>query len=162
MLYETILKSPVGSLRIIASDDGLCAVLWPDEELDRVHLNDPIQTDEDHPIIAATVEQLNEYFDGDRTSFDLPLDVAGTDFQAACWKALSEIPYGSTISYGEQAAMIDRPGAARAVGAANGRNPVSIVVPCHRVVAADGALTGFAGGLGTKDWLLTHESANKS
>ncbi len=161
MLYETTLASPVGPLRIIASDEGLRAVLWPDDTPDRVRLSEPIEENADHPIVAATAAQLTEYFSGTRTDFDLPLDVAGTDFQMACWRELSEIPYGSKISYGEQAKRINRPTAVRAVGAANGRNPVSIVVPCHRVVASNGALTGYAGGLSTKQWLLAHEAANK-
>jgi len=103
--------------------------------------------------------QLAEYFAGTRRDFDLDLDPAGTAFQLRAWKALRTIPYGRTITYGEQAAQLGGPGAARAVGAANGRNPLSIVVPCHRVVAATGALTGFAGGLDIKAWLLDHERA---
>ncbi|HSO05334.1 MAG TPA: methylated-DNA--[protein]-cysteine S-methyltransferase [Candidatus Limnocylindrales bacterium] len=109
--------------------------------------------------LDAAQAQLEEYFAGSRREFDLALDPAGTDFQLRAWTALRTIPYGTTVSYGEQAAEIGEPGAARAVGAANGRNPLSIVVPCHRVVAASGALTGFAGGLGTKAWLLDHERA---
>jgi methylated-DNA-[protein]-cysteine S-methyltransferase len=101
--------------------------------------------------------QLGEYFAGTRRDFDLDLDPAGTDFQLRAWEALRTIPYGRTISYGEQAMQIGETGAARAVGAADGRNPLSIVVPCHRVVAASGALTGFAGGLDIKAWLLHHE-----
>jgi methylated-DNA-[protein]-cysteine S-methyltransferase len=101
--------------------------------------------------------QLAEYFAGTRRTFDLDLDPAGTDFQLRAWNALRAIPFGQTISYGQQAVELGEPGAARAVGAANGRNPLSIVVPCHRVVAASGALTGFAGGLDTKAWLLDHE-----
>ena len=109
--------------------------------------------------LDAAEAQLEEYFSGSRREFDLALDPVGTDFQRRAWMALRTIPYGRTISYGEQAAEMGEPGAARAVGAANGRNPLSIVVPCHRVVAASGALTGFAGGLGTKAWLLDHERA---
>ncbi len=101
--------------------------------------------------------QLGEYFAGTRRDFDLDLDPVGTDFQLRAWQVLRGIPYGRTLSYGEQAAEVGDPGAARAVGAANGRNPLSIVVPCHRVVAASGALTGFAGGLDVKAWLLDHE-----
>jgi methylated-DNA-[protein]-cysteine S-methyltransferase len=100
---------------------------------------------------------LEEYFAGTRQDFDLELDPAGTDFQLRVWRVLRGIPYGQTRSYGQQAAELGEPGAARAVGAANGRNPLSIVVPCHRVVAASGALTGFAGGITTKAWLLDHE-----
>jgi methylated-DNA-[protein]-cysteine S-methyltransferase len=112
---------------------------------------------EEHLDRAAV--QLGEYFAGTRRVFDLDLDPAGTDFQLRAWQALRGIPYGRTLSYGEQAAELGDPGAARAVGAANGRNPLSIVVPCHRVVAASGALTGFAGGIDTKKWLLDHEQA---
>ncbi len=112
---------------------------------------------EDH--LDAAQAQLEEYFAGTRQEFDLALDPAGTDFQLRVWRTLRAIPYGQTTSYGAQASVIGEPGAARAVGAANGRNPLSIVVPCHRVVAASGALTGFAGGLGTKAWLLDHERA---
>ena len=113
--------------------------------------------DPDHPVIVATVAQLDEYFAGDREEFDLPLDPVGTDFQQSAWMALRTIPYGTTVSYGEQAARMGDRRKARAVGAANGRNPISIVVPCHRVVASNGALTGFAGGIDTKAWLLDHE-----
>jgi methylated-DNA-[protein]-cysteine S-methyltransferase len=162
MLHETTMESPVGQLRIIASDQGLRAVLWPDEDPARVRLDEPSTVDPTHHVLTAAVTQLAEYFDGSRTEFDLPLDASGTEFQNACWKALQEIPYGSTVSYGEQAGMIGRPTAVRAVGAANGRNPLSIVVPCHRVVAANSALTGFAGGIDTKSWLLKHEALHIS
>ena len=108
-------------------------------------------------MIVATVAQLDEYFAGEREEFDLPLDPVGTDFQQSAWMALRTIPYGTTVSYGEQAARMGDRRKARAVGAANGRNPISIVVPCHRVVASNGALTGFAGGIDTKAWLLDHE-----
>ncbi len=108
-------------------------------------------------MIAVTADQLAEYFDGERTDFDVPLDPVGTEFQRAAWSALRTIPYGTTVSYGEQAERMGDRRKARAVGAANGRNPISIVVPCHRVVGANGALTGFAGGTDTKAWLLDHE-----
>lgn len=101
--------------------------------------------------------QLREYFAGKRTEFDLPLDLQGTDFQVAAWKALAKVKYGQTASYARQAASIGRPTATRAIGAANGKNPVAIVLPCHRIVGSDGSLTGFAGGLGVKQWLLDHE-----
>ena len=108
-------------------------------------------------MIATASAQLAEYFDGDRTEFDVSLDAVGTDFQQAAWDALRTIPYGTTVSYGEQAQRMGDRRKARAVGAANGRNPISIVVPCHRVIGANGALTGFAGGTDTKAWLLAHE-----
>jgi methylated-DNA-[protein]-cysteine S-methyltransferase len=155
-LFSTVVDSPVGALTIVASDDGLRAILWPDDDPSRVRLAEPIE-DPSHPVIAATAAQLVEYFDGQRTGFDIPLDPVGTEFQRAAWAALCSIPYGTTVSYGEQAEWMGDRRKARAVGAANGRNPISIVVPCHRVVGANGALTGFAGGTDTKAWLLAHE-----
>lgn len=155
-LYSTITDSPVGSLTIVASDRGLRAILWPGDGDGRVRpgtsTNDP-----DHLVIAGTVAQLDEYFSGERRSFDLPLDPLGTPFQQSVWTTLRSIPYAHTISYGEQAERLGDRRKARAVGAANGRNPISIVVPCHRVVGASGALTGFAAGVETKAWLLDHE-----
>jgi methylated-DNA-[protein]-cysteine S-methyltransferase len=155
-LFSTVVDSPVGALTIVAGDDGLRAILWPDDDPSRVRL---AETTEDplHPVISATADQLVEYFDGERTEFDIPLDPVGTEFQRAAWAALCSIPYGTTVSYGEQAERMGDRRKARAVGAANGRNPISIVVPCHRVVGANGALTGFAGGTDTKAWLLAHE-----
>jgi len=153
------MASPVGQLRIVVSEHGVRAVLWEDDQ-DRVALGDPPPEPidaSDHPVARAAAEQLGGYFDGTRTAFDLPLDLVGSEFQLLVWRALGRIPYGETRSYGQQAAGIGRPKAARAVGAANGRNPVSIVLPCHRVVGADGRLTGFAGGLDAKRFLLAHE-----
>ena len=151
--------SPVGELRIVVSALGVRAILWEDDH-DRVHarLADPIDADDD-PIARRAVDQLAEYFAGERTEFDLPLDLVGTEFQVEAWRALGRIPYGETRSYGQQATDIGRPTAVRAIGAANGKNPVSIVLPCHRVVGADGSLTGFAGGLDAKRFLLAHERA---
>jgi methylated-DNA-[protein]-cysteine S-methyltransferase len=155
-LFSTVVDSPVGALTIVASNDGVRAILWPDDDPARVRLAETLD-DPSHPVIAATVGQLIEYFDGERTDFDVPLDPVGTEFQRAAWAALRSIPYGTTVSYGEQAERMGDRRKARAVGAANGRNPISIVVPCHRVVGANGALTGFAGGTDTKAWLLEHE-----
>ena len=155
-LHTRSVPSPVGELRLVASDVGLRAVLWPGEDDDRVRFDDDLVA-ADHPILEAAATQLAEYFAGERTEFDLPLDPHGTEFQVAAWKALAEIPYGETATYGEQAERIGRPTAVRAVGAANGRNPLSIVLPCHRVVGADGSLTGFAGGLDAKRVLLDLE-----
>jgi methylated-DNA-[protein]-cysteine S-methyltransferase len=109
------------------------------------------------PVLAACAAQLTEYFDGKRKIFDLPLDLEGTAFQRDVWKVLGTIPFGRTTSYGEIARKIDRPSAVRAVGAANGANPVSIISPCHRVVGSDGSLTGYGGGFWRKKWLLEHE-----
>jgi methylated-DNA-[protein]-cysteine S-methyltransferase len=105
------------------------------------------------------VTQLNEYIAGNRTSFDVPLDLVGTDFQVQAWRALADIPFGTTVSYAQQATSIGRPTATRAIGAANGRNPVVVLLPCHRVIGADGSLTGFGGGLPVKKWLLQHETS---
>jgi len=155
-LVSTVMDTPVGPLTIVVSAHGVRAILWPDEDPGRVRPATG-STDPDHPVVVATVAQLTEYFDGVREEFDLPLDPVGTDFQQAAWSALRTIPYGTTVSYGEQAARMGDRRKARAVGAANGRNPISIVVPCHRVVGANGSLTGFAGGIDTKAWLLDHE-----
>lgn len=144
--------SPVGMLTLIASDAGLRAILWPGERPPT-----PVTEDPADPVLRATVAQLDEYFAGRRTAFDLPLDPVGSQFQQQAWSALRTIPYGSTISYGEQAGRLGDRRKARAVGAANARNPLPVVVPCHRVVASSGALTGFAGGVPTKQWLLDFE-----
>jgi methylated-DNA-[protein]-cysteine S-methyltransferase len=116
----------------------------------------------DDAALAPWFGQLDEYFDGVRRSFDLPLRLHGTTFQVEVWEQLRRIPYGETISYGELARRVDRPEAARAVGAANGQNPIAIVVPCHRVIGADGSLTGFGGGLEWKRWLLAREQPQGS
>jgi methylated-DNA-[protein]-cysteine S-methyltransferase len=155
------MSSPVGDLTIVASDAGLRAIMWPTERDGRVTFEEDVDSGS-HPVIDATITQLSEYIAGDRTEFDLPLDLVGTDFQKDVWAGLCRIPFGETQSYGELADELDKPGAARAVGAATGRNPVSIVVPCHRLVGSSGKLTGFAGGLDTKQWLLTHESGETS
>jgi len=156
-LFSTTMDSPLGLLRIVVSNVGLRAVLWPSDDPARVPLGKVRETT-DHPILAAAVDQLGEYFVGDRRDFGLSLDPIGTDFQQSAWIALRAIPYGETVSYGEQAAAMGDRRKARAVGAANGRNPISIIVPCHRVVGSNGLLTGFAGGLDSKQWLLEHES----
>ncbi len=155
-LYQASLPSPVGCLSLVASDRGLVAVLWPDDRPARVPL-DPAEERPNHPLLAAAVKQLDAYFAGSLHRFDLPLDPRGTAFQRSVWSALLEIPFGETRSYADVARAIGRPSAVRAVGAANGRNPLSIVAPCHRVVGSHGALTGFAGGLEVKHWLLAHE-----
>jgi methylated-DNA-[protein]-cysteine S-methyltransferase len=123
--------------------------------LERLHISDS----EIHDSVNDAVTQLDEYFNGTRRDFELPLDLQGTEFQIAAWNALAEILYGRTASYGQQAASIGRPKAVRAVGGANGRNPVAIVLPCHRIVGADGSLTGFGGGIEVKKWLLDHEQS---
>lgn len=145
--------SPVGALTLVASDKGLTAILWENDAPDRVRLS-PLVEDAGHPVLVAAERQLAEYFAGARKAFDLPLDFRGTDFQKQVWAALLTIPFGETRSYAEIARAIGRPTACRAVGAANGKNPISIVAPCHRVIGADGTLTGFAGGLKAKEYLL--------
>lgn len=150
------MASPVGLLTLAAKGDKLTAILWECEIDGRVPLGDMIE-DPSFPILLKTEQQLNEYFAGERTCFELELDFTGTDFQKEVWAALLEIPFGETRSYGDIARRIGRPKAVRAVGAANGRNPISIVAPCHRVIGASGKLTGFAGGLDNKALLLKLE-----
>lgn len=155
-LFSTTFDSPVGQLTLVASDTGLVAVLWPDDDPLRVRLG-PLVAEADHPVLVRAGEQLRAYFEGRLRTFDLPLDWRGTDFQKSVWAQLLAIPYGETRSYGAIARAIGRPGASRAVGAANGRNPLSIVAPCHRVVGSTGHLTGFACGLEAKTLLLALE-----
>ena len=155
-LFSTSIESPVGALTIVASDHGLRAILWPNDDPARVRLTDTVN-DPGHPVISAAAAQLAEYFAGERSEFDVPLDAVGTEFQRSAWDVLRTIPFGTTVSYGEQAERMGDRRKARAVGAAHGRNPISLIVPCHRVVRASGALTGFAGGTDTKAWLLDHE-----
>ena len=145
------LDTPIGKLGLVASDAGLSHV--------RFHAR-PARSPESCAVLDDTVEQLEAYFAGDLIDFDLPLDLQGTEFQRKCWLALATIPYGQTVSYGEQARRLGLGSdAARAVGAANGQNPLPLVLPCHRVIGADGSLTGFGGGLHVKRFLLEHEGA---
>lgn len=141
---------------MVASDKGLVAILWENENPTRMRLAEPVLNN-DHPVLLDAERQLNEYFQGKRKSFSLRLDLIGTQFQNRVWKALLGIPFGETRSYGQLARELGNPRASRAVGAATGRNPISIVVPCHRVVGASGKLTGFAGGLPIKTHLLKFE-----
>ena len=160
-LSRTQIDSPVGRLDLIASDDALVAVLWERDRPDRVRL-EPLVDAVGHPILEMTARQLGEYFAGARTVFDIPLEFRGPDFQTSVWRALLTIPFGETRTYGQIAAQIGRPTASRAVGAANGANPISIIAPCHRVIGADGSLTGFAGGMENKRLLLNLEGARHS
>jgi len=155
-LASRIMASPVGALTLVAGEAGLIAILWENDDPDRIRLG-PMKADAGHPVLAAAERQLAGYFRGERRTFDLPLDFRGTDFQKQVWAALLAIPFGETRSYARIAAEIGRPRAVRAVGAANARNPISIVAPCHRVIGANGALTGFAGGLPAKRFLLRLE-----
>lgn len=154
-----IVESPVGNLWCIAAEDSLRAILW-DEDLkdpDCKRVLKKLERVSSHPVLAKTRSQLDEYFEGRRKSFNIKLEMIGTDFQKKTWKQLTKIPYGKTLSYGEQASAMGEAGKARAVGAANGRNPISIVVPCHRVIGKDGKMQGFAAGTEVKRKLLDLE-----
>ena len=142
-----IIPSPIGPLCIQEEDGAVCAIDFTKGDLC------PPST----PLLEEAARQLNAYFEGKLKTFSLPLRVEGTPFRLKCWQALQTIPYGETISYGEQARRIGSPKAVRAVGGANHHNPISIVIPCHRVIGADGSLTGYGGGTGRKHWLLEHE-----
>jgi methylated-DNA-[protein]-cysteine S-methyltransferase len=157
MLFYKEVPSLLGKLKLVASAGSLVAVLWEEEHPNRVKL-DIAKLDRRHPILLETERQLGEYFAGARTRFELPLELRGTAFQKRVWRALTEIPFGKTRTYFEMAKTIGAPKACRAVGAANGKNPLSIVIPCHRVIGADGTLTGFAGGLERKATLLALEA----
>ena len=150
MLSLMTVPSPLGPLRLVARGDELAGVHLPD-------LAAPHAPGGATPVLALAARQLAEYFAGERREFDLPLAAVGTGFQRQVWGALLAIPFGATCSYGELARAIGRPSASRAVGAANGKNPFAIVVPCHRVIGASGELTGYAGGVARKRWLLAHE-----
>ena len=151
-LTTATVDTPIGALTLVASEGGLRNVLWPG----RLAPDDALA--ESAPLLDDAARQLQEYFAGDRTAFELALDLEGTRFQRKAWLALAEIPYGETRSYAEQAARLGRPHAVRAVGHANGRNPLPIVLPCHRVIGSDGSLTGFGGGLQVKRALLDLEA----
>ncbi len=172
-LYRRRLVSPIGTISVLVTEtptgDAVAAILWDTEtEMSEGEAHNPVErhvagrevvdsAPGERPIADAAIAQLTEYFAGRRTDFDLPLEPAGTEFQRQAWMALRSIPFGETITYGEQAAEMGDARKARAVGAANGQNPIPIVVPCHRVIGSSGKLTGFAGGLGVKAWLLEHE-----
>lgn len=150
------MASPVGTLKLVAHETALVAVLWENENPKRIRLAELIEQTH-HPILLETQKQLTEYFAGKRQQFDLPLDFEGTEFQRKVWQALLTIPFGETRSYRDIAEQVGNVKAVRAVGAANGKNPISIIAPCHRVVGANGKLVGFAGGLENKDILLKLE-----
>ena len=160
LVYKWV-DSPIGRLRLVASDRGLAGILWAQERPGRVRMTLDVE-DGRHPVLAETERQLVEYFAGRRTGFDLNVDFAGTAFQRKVWKALLTIPFGETRTYTQIAKQIGSPKASRAVGAANGRNPVAIVAPCHRVIGAGGQLTGFAGGLDAKAYLLALEAGSSA
>ena len=156
-----IMPSPIGKLKLVASDDGLAAILWEQEKPNRVRLGTTTE-DKTHPVLLKTERQLKEYFDGKRKSFEIELDSAGTDFQKQVWEMLLAIPFGETRTYGQLANQLGNPRATRAVGAANGRNPIAIIAPCHRVIGFSGKLTGFAGGLDAKAHLLNLEGNDRN
>jgi methylated-DNA-[protein]-cysteine S-methyltransferase len=155
-LVFKMIDSPIGVLKLVGSEVGLAAILWANESPKRVRLN-IVREDKTHPVLIEVERQLGEYFRGKRKAFDLKLNFVGTPFQNKVWEALLRIPYGQTRSYGEIARELGNPKAVRAVGAANGKNPIAIIAPCHRVIGASGALTGFAGGLKAKEHLLDLE-----
>jgi methylated-DNA-[protein]-cysteine S-methyltransferase len=159
-LSYKLVDSPVGKLKLVAGDNGLVAVLWEKENLRRARFEELVE-DVNHPVLRETERQLDEYFEGKRQSFSLALDLRGTRFQNQVWQALLGIPFGETRSYGQLANQLGNPKATRAVGAANGRNPIAIVVPCHRVIGFSGKLTGFAGGLEAKAHLLALEGKDR-
>ncbi|WLH91779.1 methylated-DNA--[protein]-cysteine S-methyltransferase [Pseudomonas sp. FP453] len=162
MAYEYMLMpSPVGQLTLVARDGKLSAILWETERANRVRLGE-LHEANDSPVLLEAQRQLQEYFAGTRHQFTLDLDFTGTVFQKQVWQALLTIPFGETRSYSQIAQQIGNPKAVRAVGAANGRNPISIIAPCHRVIGASGELTGFAGGLQAKQYLLALEGTGQA
>ena len=156
-LFYKYMESPVGKLKLVASENALVAVLWENERKNRVRLEE-MTGDPENPLLTEAERQLMEYLSGRRTEFALPLDPRGSEFQKRVWRALIKIPFGETRSYLDLAKALGSVTAVRAVGAANGKNPLSIVVPCHRVIGANGSLTGFAGGLDAKAKLLALEA----
>jgi methylated-DNA-[protein]-cysteine S-methyltransferase len=160
-LAYKFMRSPAGRLKLVASRGGLVAILWDaDEKKERVRLPASQRQERQHQLIKAE-RQLNDYFGGRRKRFSVKLDLRGTPFQRKVWRALLKIPFGETRTYGEIARQLGHPNAARAVGAANGKNPISIVAPCHRLVGSDGKLHGFAGGLKAKADLLKLERGRR-
>jgi methylated-DNA-[protein]-cysteine S-methyltransferase len=156
MIYFTTYESPIQTLRLVSDGRSLVGLYMMSEKHTLLSERDWVEEDAVEPF-PETKQQLTEYFAGTLTEFDLPIQLHGTAFQQRVWEVLKTIPYGVTISYGELAQQIEQPNASRAVGLANGKNPISIVVPCHRVIGANGKLTGYGGGIERKQWLLNHE-----
>lgn len=156
--YAKAIATPVGRLMLVCTDSAVSALLWEKESQTRVPLPRRVNQVTAHPLLDKAQSQLEEYFSGQRQAFDLALAPEGTPFQQEAWQALLRIPYGCTISYQEQAIQIGGTRKTRAVGAANGKNPISIIIPCHRVIGKNGSLTGFAGGIELKRYLLQLES----
>jgi methylated-DNA-[protein]-cysteine S-methyltransferase len=162
MKYQyKIMNSPVGRIKLIASDKAFAGVLWEREDPDPVPFDD-LEENNEYPLLLEAGKQLGEYFRGERKVFTIPLEMHGTDFQKKVWNELLKIPFGETRTYGDIARKLGDIKAVRAVGAANGKNPISIIVPCHRVIGASGKLVGFGGGLENKAKLLDLESKEKS
>jgi len=159
--YYKTMSSPVGMLKLIAGTRGLAAVLWIHERPHPMELAATIEAPE-HPLLLQTEQQLREYFGGERDAFPIPLDLRGSEFQRQVWKVLQTIPYGETRSYGDVAKLVGDPTAVRAVGGAVNRNPIAIILPCHRVIGASGKLVGFGGGLANKSFLLQLEDRRKN
>ena len=155
---ELVVVSPVGKLRLVASEKGLVAIDVRNNAKQEVTAKNPSA----QAVLIQTKKQLEQYFAGKRKTFDVALDLVGTEFQVQAWRALCRIPFGKTISYGQQAANIKKPKAFRAVGSANGKNPIPIIVPCHRVVASDGSLGGYSLGLRMKKQLLALEGVSEA
>jgi methylated-DNA-[protein]-cysteine S-methyltransferase len=158
VITTTTMESPVGTLTLTAVDGRLTGLHMDGQR--HAPASSP-EWERDDDGLVDVVEQLDGYFAGSRSTFEVPLALEGTEFQRRVWSGLLEIPYGETMSYGELAARVGNPGASRAVGLANGRNPVAIIVPCHRVIGANGTLTGYGGGLDRKVWLLDHERSRR-
>ena len=158
-ILTSTIESPVGPLTLIARE-GVLTNLSMHEQ--RHSMAPPVDAIVDDAWFKDVASQLDAYFEGELIVFDLEMDPIGTVFQRSVWSQLCEIPYGETISYGELAGRVGNPNASRAVGLANGRNPIAIVIPCHRVIGADGSLTGYGGGLERKTWLLDHETRHRS
>ncbi|SUJ31001.1 Methylated-DNA--protein-cysteine methyltransferase, constitutive [Sphingobacterium spiritivorum] len=154
------MPSILGIIRLVATDAGLAAILWEGEDYTRTKLSAPERNDQ-NPILLKTEQQLTEYFAKARTTFDIPLDFSGTEFQKKVWKALLNVPFGKTITYGGLAKIVGDIKAVRAVGGALNKNPVAIIVPCHRIVGATGKMVGFAGGIANKTILLNLENKYK-
>lgn len=157
---QTTLLTELGEVRVVATDSAVTGLYFRRQQREPpAGAAGPVVRPDEHPVLAATVQQLGEYLAGERRSFDLPLAPHGNEFQQSVWRLLLEIPYGSTTTYGELAQRLGQPGAAQAVGTANARNPIGIIIPCHRVIGSDGSLTGYAGGLNRKRRLLELEGA---
>ncbi len=146
-----VIKAPFGDLYLYADDNHILAISFSEIDFYNARLN------KNHPVLKQTTQQLDEYFSGQRHTFELPLKPQGTHFQQQVWQQLQKIDYGTTKNYGQVATAIDNPKAVRAVGNANNKNPIVIVIPCHRVIGASGKMVGYGGGLPIKEWLLNHE-----